>query len=251
MCSQTSDCLMISFKINECKLYNQVKYSVQLSLNSDPCLFEKVIPNYSSINAYLTNYWPFNNNLNDVISGLNLYGGSGGSFTSDRLNQQSSALLLNPGYLLFPPSIYFKGDMTISVWVKPNSVIGFARVIDCGNGASLNNLILSLKGQSGPYICSCNTGCVNIHSVKQLQVGKWYHFAYTIEGTLAKLYVNGNIWAQGTQGSPISVTRSKCYLGRSNWNADPQSIYALVDDLKFFNKSLTETEVKKVMNNYY
>jgi hypothetical protein len=243
---------MISYKMNQCKLYKQIKYSSELTLNSDPCLFKKVIPDYSSINAYLTNYWPFNNDLNDIISGKNFIDGSGYSFTTDRLNQHSSSLLLNSGYLLLPASTYFSGDMTVSVWVKPKSIASLARIVDCGNGANSYNVLMSLKGGlAGPYISSCNTNCNNLQSGTPLQLEKWYHFAHTIEGTSAKLYVNGDIWIQGTQGSPISVTRSKCYVGRSNWGADPQFIYAVLDDLKFFNKSLTQTEVRKVMNSYY
>ena len=77
-CTQNLACKMSSFKFNQCKLYSQVKFSVQLSPSSDPCLFQKFIPDYSVINANLVHWWPFNNNVKDIVSNADMYGGSTG-----------------------------------------------------------------------------------------------------------------------------------------------------------------------------
>jgi len=63
-------------------------------------------------------YWPFDSNLNDVISGANLFGGSNYSFTLDRFNSSNAALSLINGYLLLPQGIYFNGDYTLTVWIR-------------------------------------------------------------------------------------------------------------------------------------
>ena len=130
-CSNRQDCKMLSYKINTCKLFNTVRYSLTIS-TTGPFLFEKFSPDFSLINAYLTNHWPFNNNLNDIISGANLYGGLGNSFATDRLNQQLSAIYLNNQYLQVPSGIYFKTDFTVSVWVKTFRLANWDRIIDFG-----------------------------------------------------------------------------------------------------------------------
>jgi hypothetical protein len=248
MCTTASDCAMISYKASQCMLFNKVKYSIALSGSDGPYLFEKTVPNYSPIDAYLTNYWPFNNNLNDIVSEANINTGSGYGFGTDRLNSQNSALNLAPGYLQLPAGVYFKGDFTISLWVNPTQISNYGRIIDCGNGPGSYNILIALM----PYICSCNTGCQNIHANNNpLTLGKWQHLAYTIKGSSAILYLNGNVVAQGVQNAPISVTRSKCYIGRSNWGADPQTINVLLDDFKIFNVSLTQSQIIGLINSYY
>jgi hypothetical protein len=77
MCSVAINCVLVSYKASQCMIFNQVKYSVALSELTEPNLFKKYVPDYSAINANLICHWPFNNNLYDVISGANLYGGSG------------------------------------------------------------------------------------------------------------------------------------------------------------------------------
>jgi hypothetical protein len=76
---------------------------------------------FKKINKYLTHHWPFNNNYEDIIGGANLISTStsSASFTIDRLNKNSSAVCLNNGFLQAPDGVYFKGDFTISAWVKP------------------------------------------------------------------------------------------------------------------------------------
>ena len=103
-CSSRSDCLMISYKQIQCKLYNQIKYTTSLT-TSKPCLFKKCIEDYSAINANLINFWPMNNNYNDIIGGRTLINAVGISFVSDRLNTPLSALYMNNGYIKAPSAV--------------------------------------------------------------------------------------------------------------------------------------------------
>jgi hypothetical protein len=135
LCSSNSNCAMISFQSSNCKLFSKAVYSVN-TVNSVPILFQKDLQSsYSSINAYLAYYWPFNNNLVDVIRGRT-FTGTGISYGKDRLNSPSSALLLTSGYMLAQPDVYFQGDFTVSTWFYSSvAVVTNSRVIDCGNGA--------------------------------------------------------------------------------------------------------------------
>jgi hypothetical protein len=250
-CNKMKNCVMLSYKLNQCKLYSQVRYSI--SITTSPCLFEKKIKDYSSINAYLTNHWPFNNNLNDIISRADLYGGSNYSFTTDRLNSKLSALYLNQGFLRAPTGVYFNGEFTISVWIKPSSAPNKGRIVDFGGGTGIENVILSFSSTNlNPYVCSCAPGCNNIVASKVLKIGKWYHLAYTMSGTTSILYVNGEIWTQSSSTSlPRSYTRTSNYIGRSNWAGDAQFISSYIDDLKIYNKSFTYSQIMKLFNSYF
>ena len=51
--------------------------------------------------------------------------------------------------------------------------------------------------------------------------------------------------------APIGYTRTKNYIGKSQNSLDGQTIFVFLDDLKFFNRSLTQSEIIKVLNSYY
>ncbi len=73
----------------------------------------------------------------------------------------------------------------------------------------------------------------------------------TTKGNVGTFYVNGQALASGNSLSPDNVIRTSCFIGKSNWAGDPASISALYDDFKIFNKSLSQSEVLKVLNSYY
>jgi hypothetical protein len=81
--------------------------------------------------------------------------------------------------------------------------------------------------------------------------GTWNHFAYTISATECVVYINGEIAKQGTftgidwTGCDILSIMSGAprFTG---WNHF--SDLSLMDELRIFNKALTQAEVKTIMN---
>ena len=74
--------------------------------------------------------------LNDVIQGTAL---------TNSLNAQivsNSYLWLNKGYVTAPPGVYFSGDFSVSVWIKPIIIANWQRVFDFGNYAASDNVIM-------------------------------------------------------------------------------------------------------------
>jgi len=238
---------MISYKSSQCKLFKQVKYSLSTNTPIESILYEKYIPDYSSINAYLTNYWPFNNDYKDIIGGAHLYSPVSCSFTTDRLNKVSSALFLNNGYVRAPTGVYFDGDFTITVWVKLLESTHRALV---AFGTNQNDdVYLGVNNNRINYFVSNAGASHNTWGQYNLKINVWQHYAVTMTGTTATIYVDGKLNYQDTSLRPRSISRTSNYIGQSNW-PDP-SLYAYLDDLKIFNRSLTQTEIGKIMNSYY
>ena len=91
----------------------------------------------------------------------------------------------------------------------------------------------------------------NLQSSLQLKINKWQHLAVTVTGTQLKIYIDGKLGLTSTViASPMGIMRTNNYIGKSNWggngNADAE-----FDDLKIFNRSLTQSEVNMVLNSYY
>ena len=71
---------------------------------------------------------------------------------TNSLNAQfvdDSYLWLNSGYVTAPPGVYFNGDFSVSVWIKPINLASWQRVFDFGNGPANNNVMIITSTNEG------------------------------------------------------------------------------------------------------
>jgi hypothetical protein len=192
--------------------------------------------------------------MKDVVGGKDMTQGSSTSFTMDRFGNDNSALALNGGWTQVPSGVYFDSiELTISVWIYPMNVGSWSRIIDFGNGIQ-NNIIVSLANENSLQPCfelfSGPSKEISTKSTKQITLNQWHFLTATFNGTNARIYLNGTLVAElNTQNytRPFSLFRSSCYIGKSAWNADGYSNSHL-DDLRFYNKGLTQEEIIELMN---
>ncbi len=81
-----------------------------------------------------------------------------------------------------------------------------------------------------------------------MKILKWQHLAMTLNGNTFTIYLDAEPVLISNANSPREITRPNAYIGRSNWG--DQFANFEVDDLKIFNRSLTNAELKKVLNSY-
>ena len=76
------------------------------------------------------------------------------------------------------------------------------------------------------------------------------HIVLTYDNSLSsldgKLYLNGEIWGEGTQDASLDVGYTGIDFGR--WENTSDNRVSRIDDAALFNHALTQTEVKAVMN---
>ena len=202
---------------------------------------------------YLTHYWPITNSqMNDQIGSAHMTQGSFTTyFTMDRFGTLNAALDLNGGWTQVPSGIYFDTtEFTISVWVLPQQVDTYARIIDFGNGYSTNNVVFALSWSTtlGPYMYFDST---NFNpSTSTLTPGQWQFLVATFDGTYLKIYKNGQIILNFLHAySFVKETRSICYVGKSHWYSFGNGYSSSVlDELRFYNKSLSQVDITDLMN---
>ncbi len=201
--------------------------------------------------AVLKNYWPMSD-LNDVVGGANLYGGSSYSFTYNRFCSPNSAIYFNNGYLQVPPGLYFTGDFSVVIWIYVLSFVSNTRIIDFSNGNYTNGVALSMAGGSfvikagiynSPSDYTILANWITTPSI--IQLNQWYHVVFTLTGITGSIYVNGIQQCTGTLIAPSYISRQYNYIG----NANPAQSYpnAIYDDLKIYENSLTSAQV---LNDY-
>ena len=173
---------------------------------------------------------------------------------NDRKGTSNGALCFGGSYCTVPSGVYFNSAFTITVWVFPSNVSFHSRIIDFGNGLDSDNIVLSLSYLNSlqPYfvILSGSNLVFAATSSQPITLNQWQLVVATFNGTNARIYLNGTLVADSnTQNHTRSfyLARSNCYIGKSNWNVDGYS-HSYLDDLRFYNKSLTQEEIIELMN---
>jgi len=208
-----------------------------------------------STDQYLTHYWSTieNGTMFDQIGSAHMTQGNFTSFIEDRFACANSALALNGGWTQVPSGIYFDTpEFSISVWVLPLQVGSFARVIDFGNGHGLDNILLTISSGSlwqptfDYYLGSKKSS--SFISSQILNSDQWNMITITFNETNFRIYINETLQNDLYQNVTMTgIQRSNCYIGKSNFNGDGVS-GSYLDDLRFYNKSLTQEEIIELMN---
>jgi hypothetical protein len=231
-------------------------YFSNYSTNGNSLIYQKKLNTTKS----LINYWAFNGNVNDSIGNAHLYGGVNTAFTYNRFGQSNTAISLLNGYYRLPPGVYFSGtQLTIMAWVRVRNFRFYSRLIDFGNGPENENIVVALSdGSTGkPYLyLRSGINYLNGLSTKTLNLNQWQHLACAISFPFYSIYIDGiEVTTPGSKTSNpsfrlINVVRNYNYVGRSNWyvtgNQDSDADF---DDLKLFNRALTQNEINIEMNN--
>jgi len=193
--------------------------------------------------------------MKDVIGTANMAQEYATYFTVNRFGNPNSALALNGGWTQVPPGIYFDTpEFTISVWVYPQQVGNWSRVIDFGNGLGttpLDNVVLRLDSNSN------NLPALNIavgtqnsvsQSTKALSNATRQLLTAAFNGSLQSFYINGTLVCNKSINYSLpKIARSYNYIGKS-YNPLHEYSWSFIDDLRFYNKSLSQSEILELMN---
>ncbi len=205
--------------------------------------------------------WPIDDNLKDLGPTSSHLEGCA-RFTSDQNNITYSAISfieedqLVQNFLKAPPGVYFKGDFSVTVWVKLNKITRWATLFDFSNGQEKSNIYMSLTHESRTnvylYLKENNDIFHESHSNSELRLGVWTHVSITLSGFDLTYYLNGNIDNTDViceNCRPLNVQRSKNFLGWSSYENDCfwYSLKLLdFSDFRIYDVALTANEIAKI-----
>jgi len=166
----------------------------------------------------------------------------------------------NANYAQAKSNVYFDGNsFTIQSWVYVTAVGNWNRIIDFGNGAGSNNILLSntygATGKPGIYIEGTQFQST-YPGASTVLLNAWHQVCATFTRNtsgntsqgIAKIYIDGQPYGSGTTSIPANVTRNNCYIGKSNWGNPPDpNMEGGIGSLQIYNGALTDAEM---LSNY-
>ena len=193
------------------------------------------------------------NNNDATIYGSVAYGTVGGQYCA-----------VFPGgdanYAQCVPNVYFTGSsFTVQSWVYVSAVLNWNRIFDFGNGAGSNNVLLSntyaTTGKPGIYIEGTQFQST-YPGASTVLLNAWHQicatFTLNTSGNtnqgVARIYIDGQQYGSGTTSKPVNITRTLCYIGKSNWGNPPDpNMQGGIGAIQIYNGALTDAEM---LSNY-
>ena len=163
------------------------------------------------------------------------------------------ALHLDGGddYVQVPP-MTIGGAMSISIWVKYIKIQSWSRIVDFGNGAAKDNILVANVGATDTLQFTVLKGgsdngggaTLRVAGFWKGAVGQYQHACFTVDRNGAmRAFLGGKLKGVGRRGwAPQAIPRKLNYVGKSNWKVD-KSLSAFVDDLRLYDFELSANEV--------
>jgi hypothetical protein len=94
-----------------------------------------------------------------------------------------------------------------------------------------------------------NTISYQLYSSVSINEGIWQHWAVTFDGLQMRFYINANLVRTGaviSYSMPLGLIRTQNFIGSTSCGSNGYSS-SLIDDLKMFNISLSQSQINDVM----
>ncbi|MDD1462628.1 FG-GAP-like repeat-containing protein [Dolichospermum sp. ST_sed2] len=144
----------------------------------------------------------------------------------------------------------FGGAVTVETWVYVNQHQLWQRIIDFGNGANSDNIVLCWSATTGQMAWGIYQGTSNqsLSTNDIFPTNQWVHVAAVADGQgNGYIYWNGQLKASGNILAPLNITRNNAYIGRSNWTGDSY-FNGKLDEVRIWNKALSPSDIQVNMN---
>lgn len=206
----------------------------------------------------LVGWWKFDENTGNSAADSSGHGNTGtwqGSvpyWTSGKIN--SGGNFNGADNYISVADIVYGSSFSVGAWIKTSSVSQDGNIDNIVNevGSSTNEgYQCSVSGESGKagkirlYI-SDNINSVNTYSAIRVDDGNWHHVVCIKDNNTAKIYIDGNTPDTGNVGSVsgiTDVTTSGTRIGALR-EGSGQFFIGQIDDVRIYNRVLSETEIK-------
>jgi hypothetical protein len=221
----------------------------------------------------LVAYYNFNNgNLNDSSGMGNNIAFNNATKTADRFGNPNNAYLfdgsssymtvpnspsLNPDgitlYAIIKVNGFYSGTCSINFILSkgyPADINGFYDLgyDDFANACTTPNFnnesFAGTFGDNSPQGTAASAGSDTAHIV----TGTWYYLVYTHDGTMAKMYVNGELKDSEAKSITFNSNSYDLWIGRHENPPFPYYVNGVIDEIRIYNRALGVGAIKQLIN---
>ena len=216
-------------------------------------------PPYVSMFDGETFFMPFDGDFMEMISFKNAATVGSPGFAGESLAGLDSYRGAADSYLTFPTEGLLSDEFSAAFWYKVNPSPDRAGILVVGDDADdrKQGFRLFREGNSDEQRIKLNVGTGesdvwNDGGVINVANGEWVHIAFTISQTKSKIFFNGVEMLSSDLSAGIDWTGCETItVGAggetfSYWNH--KSDNSAMDELRLFNKALTTSEIKSMIN---
>lgn len=159
------------------------------------------------------------------------------------------SLTTNSSYATTPALNQTSNTITLMGWIKPNGQqASNAGLFFSGSGGATG---LNLKGATATeselgYHWANSSGSYNFSSGLQVPVNQWSHVALVVNGTSAKLYLNGKAATRTATHNAVNFS-SGFNLGNDRGNSS-RTFKGLMEEIRIYNRALSQEEIRERMH---
>lgn len=187
----------------------------------------------------------------------------GVTLTEDRFGNKESAVYVHgtgTSYINLGTSDLLKPKIgSISLWVNMQSIVL------AGKGYKGNPFLLARNGPDEDFNIAYGFGCsmgarrigiqatrdsvheVMIFAKDTVALNAWYHMVMTYDSNYFKFYLNGELEGQMIKGFQSNFLEGdSVILGRSMGSKNERFSHAIFDDIRFYNRVISDEEVKSL-----
>ncbi len=204
-------------------------------------------------------YMPFDGNYTDLISITTATEVGSPGFAGESVLGTNAYAGAQDSYLTFPAEGLLSQEFSGAFWYKVNGSPDRAGILVIGGGVDdrTTGLRLFREGNADEQRIKLNVGTGteevwNDGGVIDVTAGEWVHVAFTISPTENTIYFNGVEMLSSVMPAAIDWTGSETITigaGGENFSYwDHLSDYSPIDELRLFNKALTESEIQNMIS---
>jgi len=213
------------------------------------------------INDGLVGHWKFDETSGTAPADSSMYGHTGGTVNTPTIDTDvPTTQFTNARSLTFNgtsqyvnignPAILdnqFTDQITLSAWIKPNTIFGFHTIVGKSNNAGhidpYYNWALIQAGDAA----SCRIGATSLlASAGTVTSGSWQHFTCIYNGSTIKLYKNGaEIASTPKTGNMLTSTRDVRIGGRDTTSL-AEYFSGSIDEVRIYGRAISTADVAAI-----
>jgi hypothetical protein len=207
---------------------------------------------HAGLSDGLVAYYPFNGNANDESGNGNNGTVNGATLIVDRFGNANKAYSFDGNDIIRisnNDSLNFgTSDFSMSLWIKPNSE--YCQIIgkDVFPGGLLGYyLSIGAAGTRKLRFATRNVSDNTLDSPNPLP-NEWTYIVAVRKSNILKLYINGTLDSSLSESSTTNVSSNADFkIGRfDEWIGVQSSFYGNIDDIRIYNRALSETEIQQL-----